>query len=415
MLPASSANIKYHGNFAALQIITLRTSGKHIKIILSAVMVTLLLLFNGKTLASSGYEHKLFSSNVMFEAKIHYGFLYAHHLELERFNAHFPAFEFSIQKLTFGKHKWERAFNYPIIGAIFYYSGMGYDPGLGQAFALMPFINFPLYRHNDFFFGFRFALGIGYLTERFDRLNNYKNLAIGSHLNAAVNLMFEVRYRLNYAITLSAGISLQHFSNGSLKLPNYGINTILANVGIAYRPWKENSNIADRFYPPIEPFEAILQRSIEFNFGISLGWKNMTAVVGENYLVTHLYENTFYQISRKSKVGLGLDLSYDPSQIKILEMQGDTVANKYSVLRPGINAAYALSMGRLAFLFNLGLYLGGREKSNGPLYEKISFQYNFSRNFFANVMLKVHWGRADYIGWGVGYKFDVLFGKKTIH
>ncbi len=377
-------------------------------------MIALMLLFQGKILASTGHEHKLFSSNVMFEAKFHYGFLYAHHLELERYNAHFPAFEFSIQKLTFGKHKWERAFNYPIIGAIFYYSGMGYDPGLGQAFALMPFINFPLYRHNNFFFGFRFALGIGYLTERFDRLNNYKNLAIGSHLNAAVNLMFEVRYRLNYAITLSGGISLQHFSNGSLKLPNYGINTILANLGIAYRPWKENSNIADRFYPPIEPYEAILQRSIEFNFGLSLGWKNMTAVVGENYLVSHIYENTFYQVSRKSKVGLGLDLSYDPSQIKILEMQGDTLSNKLSVLRPGINAAYALSMGRLAFIFNLGLYLGGKEKSNGPLYEKLSFQYNFAKNFFASVMLKVHWGRADYIGWGLGYKFDVFFGRKTL-
>ncbi len=375
----------------------------------------LVILNSGSAEAANDYKHKLFSSNVMFEAKFHYGFIYAHHLELERYNAHFPAFELSIQKLTFGRNKWERAFNYPIIGAIFYYSGMGYDPGLGQAFALMPFINFPLYRHNNLMLGFRFALGIGYLTERFDRLNNYKNLAIGSHLNAAVNLMFEVRYRINYAITLSGGISLQHFSNGSLKLPNYGINTPLINLGIAYRPWKENSNIFDRFYPPTEPFEAILQRNIEFNFGISMGWKNMTAVVGENYLVYHIYENTFYQISRKSKVGLGLDLSYDPSQIKILEMQGDTVDNNFSILRPGINAAYELSMGKLGFIFNLGYYLGGKEKSNGPLYQKLSFQYNFAKNFFASVMLKVHWGRADYIGWGLGYRFNVYFGKKTVY
>jgi hypothetical protein len=374
----------------------------------------LAVLHPGDAEAANDYEHKLFSSNVMFEAKFHYGFIYAHHLELERYNAHFPAFEFSIQKLTFGRNKWERAFNYPIIGLIFYYSGMGYDPGLGQAFALMPFINFPLYRHNNLMLGFRFSLGIGYLTERFDRLNNYKNLAIGSHLNAAVNLMFEVRYRINYAITLSGGISLQHFSNGSLKLPNYGINTPFVNLGIAYRPWKENTNISDRFYPPIEPFEVILQRNIEFNFGVSLGWKNMTAVVGENYLVYHIYENTFYRVSRKSKVGLGIDLSYDPSQIKILEMQGDTLENKLSVLRPGINAAYELSMGKLGFIFNLGYYLGGKEKSNGPLYQKLSFQYNFAKNFFASVMLKVHWGRADYIGWGLGYRFNVYFGKKTV-
>jgi len=366
------------------------------------------------TLLSAQYEHKLFSSNIMIETKIHYGFIYAHHLELELFNAHFPAFEINIQKLTFGKHKWERAFNYPIIGVTFFYSSMGNNPYLGQAFALMPFMNFPLYKHKNFTFGFRFALVIGYLTERFDRLKNYKNLAIGSHLNAAVNLMFEARYRINYALTLSGGICLQHFSNGSLKLPNYGLNTPLLNLGIAYRPWKENSYIGDRFYPPIEPFEAIIRRSVQFNIGGAIGWKDMTAVVGENYLVYHLYENTMIRISKKSKIGLGFDLSYDASQIKILEMQGDTVDNKLYILRPGINAAYELMMGRLGFIFNLGYYLGGKEKSNGPLYQKISVQYNFTKNFFANVMLKVHWGRADYIGWGLGYRFELFYGKKTV-
>ena len=85
-----------------------------------------------------------------------------------------------------------------------------------------------------------------------------------------------------------------------------------------------------------------------------------------------------------------------------------------SILRPGINAAYQLGMSRLAFIFNLGYYLGGKEKSNGPLYEKISVQYGFTKKLYASVMIKVHWGRADYIGWGLGYRFDVLYGKKTV-
>ena len=360
------------------------------------------------------FEHKLFSSNLMIETKFHYGFLYAHHLELELFNAHFPAFELSIQQLTFGKHKWERAFNYPIIGITLLYSGLGYNPNLGQALALMPFINFPLYKSRNSTFGFRFGLGVGYLTQKFDRLVNYKNLAIGSHFNAAVNLMLEVRYRLNYALTMSAGISLQHFSNGSLKLPNYGINAPLINLGLAYRPFKENNQIGDRFYPPIEPYEAIIRKTMELYFGVSVGWKNMQAVVGENFMVYHIYQNTLFQISRKSKIGFGLDLSYDPSHIKILEMNGVTVDNKLKILRPGINAAYELIMSRLGFLLNLGYYLGGMEKSNGPFYEKIGVQYNFTKHFFANVMLKVHWGRADYIGWGLGYRLDVFYGKKTI-
>jgi hypothetical protein len=299
-------------------------------------------------------------------------------------------------------------------GLTFFYSGLGSNPSLGKAYALMPFINFPLYKHKNLMVGFRLALGLGYLTKPFDRINNYKNLAIGSHFNAAVNLLFEARYRINYFVTFTTGISLQHFSNGSLKLPNYGLNVPLLNVGVALRPFKANQNIDDRFYAPTDPYEAIIYKTMEFNIGVLLGYKNMQAVFGQNFTVFHLYENTFFRISKKSKFGFGIDFSYDPSQLKILEKSGVTVDNKYSIIRPGLNGAYQLVMSRVGFIFNLGCYLGGKEKSNGPLYEKLAFQYNFSKDFFATVMLKVHWGRADYIGWGLGYKFDVKYGKKTI-
>lgn len=351
---------------------------------------------------------------MMVETKIYYGFIYPHHLEMEIFNSHLLAFEINLQQETFGKYKWERAYGYPVIGLSLWYSGIGKSPYLGSAYALFPFINFPLYRHKNLMLGFRFGLGIGYLTKKFDHIQNYKNLSIGSHLNAAANLMLEIRYKISGRLTWSGGICFQHFSNGSLKLPNYGLNLPLVNAGIAYRLERENKYIGDRFYPPLEPFEAIVRHFMEFNTGFALGYKNMQSVYGENFLVFHIYENTFFRVSRKSKFGFGFDLSYDPSQLKILEMNGIYVSKKTDILRPGINAAYEMVMSKLGFILNFGYYLGGIEKSNGPFYEKLSLQYNFSKNFFANVMLKVHWGRADYIGWGVGYRFEVPYGKKTV-
>jgi hypothetical protein len=267
---------------------------------------------------------------------------------------------------------------------------------------------------NTFFFGFRFGLGVGYLTKKFDRLNNYKNLAIGGHFNAAISLMLELRYRLNHRITITGGVSLQHFSNGSLKLPNNGLNVPLINLGLAYRLVRENKLIGDRFYPPVEPYSAIIRRAIDFYIGGAIGYKNMTAVYGKNYIVTHFYENTFFKISRKSQVGFGFDGSYDPSQIKKLELNYIQVDNKFKIVRFGINAAYQLDMSKLGIIFNLGYYLTGIETSNGPLYEKISVQYLFTKHLFASIMLKVHWGRADYIGWGIGYKFAKYYGRKTI-
>ena len=360
------------------------------------------------------FEHKLFTSNMQIEARVYYGFIYAHNLQLELFNSHLSAFEVNIQKETFGKHNWERSYAYPLIGFSLLYSGLGKSPYLGSAFALFPYIDFPLVRDKKFFLGFRFGLGIGILTKKFDRLTNYKNLAIGSNINAAVNLMFDFRYRISNRITLSGGICLQHFSNGALKLPNYGLNLPLINIGTAYRLVWENRLFGDKYPPPVEPYSAIIRRSMEFNIGAAVGYKNMQQVNGETFFVFHLYENTFFRVSRKSKIGFGVDFSYDQSHIKKLEMMGIGVSNKFSIIRPGINAAYELNMDRFNFIFNLGYYLGGKETSNGPFYEKLSFQYNFSKQFFASVMLKVHYGRADYIGWGVGYSFDKFYGKKLV-
>lgn len=350
---------------------------------------------------------------MLVEARLNYGFFYAHHLELELFNSHITAFEINLQQETYGKHKWEIAFGYPLIGVSMWYSTLGKSPYLGSVYALFPYLDYPIFKHKNLTFNFRIGLGIGYLTKKFDRIENYKNLAIGSHFNAALSLMAEARYKINSRFILSGGINFQHFSNGSLKLPNYGLNIPLVNIGLAYRLARENKFLSDHIYPPVEPYSAIIRHNIEFNFGVAFGYKNMQSVYGENFFVYHFYENTFIPISRKSLVGLGVDLSYDESMLKILEVNNFIITNKLSILRPGMNAAYQLSMGRLGFLLNLGYYLGGKEKSNGPLYEKVSVQYNFAENFFASVMLKVHFGRADYIGWGLGYRFLTFYGKKT--
>jgi hypothetical protein len=363
--------------------------------------------------ARAQYEHKVFTSNMLVEGRVYYGFLYAQHLELQIYQSHIMAFEVNFQKETYGQHRWERAFGYPIIGMGLWYSSLGNFQSLGSAIAVFPYINFPLFKQKKFMLNFRFALGVGYLTKKFDRITNYKDLAIGSHLNAAANLMLEARIRVSGRVNLAAGICLQHFSNGSLKLPNYGINVPMINAAVAYRLVRENKSIGDRSYPPTGPFEAIIRHNIEFNFGAAIGYKNMKSTLGESFLVYHFNENTFFPVSRKSQVGFGLDLSYDGSHVKILENEGAVVTNKLKILRPGINAAYELVMGKLCFILNLGYYLGGQEKSNGPLYEKLTAQYNFSNSLYASAMLKVHFGRADYIAWGLGYRFLYYYGKKA--
>jgi hypothetical protein len=133
-------------------------------------------------------QHKFRGSNLLLEGRVNYGFLINHHLEMQIFNSHFPSFEINLGKETFGERRWQRMYSYPFVGAGYWYSHLGNSPYLGSAHALFPYVNYPLVRDIKHELNFRFGLGLAYLTKRFDRIDNYKYLAIGSHVNAAVNL-----------------------------------------------------------------------------------------------------------------------------------------------------------------------------------------------------------------------------------
>ena len=205
--------------------------------------VTLLLAMLLLSLAVRGQDYPwLSSNNLMVEARVHAGIFWHHHFEMQRFNARYPAFEASVYQSTFGRNEWESVYQYPYIGVTFYHADFGFNfeqnpevgNALGSVYALYPFINYPLNPNEDSQLTFKLGAGLGYLTHPFNNFTNYYNFAIGSHLNAAVNLSFEYRQRITSRFMSVASFGLTHFSNGSTKLPNYGLNTFSAAWGLAY-------------------------------------------------------------------------------------------------------------------------------------------------------------------------------------
>ena len=67
-----------------------------------------------------------------------------------------------------------------------------------------------------------------------DQEENYKNDVIGSHINAAVQLNFESRYKLSQHLFINFNVGITHFSNGSFRTPNLGINNPSVNGGFTY-------------------------------------------------------------------------------------------------------------------------------------------------------------------------------------
>jgi len=362
-------------------------------------MVMFLLM--GQALA----QHRFQAANLLFEPRVNYGFLIAHHVEMEIYNSHFPSFEFSISQASYGKRQWESLYNYPVMGVTYYNAWLGNSNDLGQAHAVFPFISFPWLKDDKNELNFRMGAGLAYLTKKFDRLTNYKYNAIGSHLNAAVNLMIEYRWKPIHHLQLSAGVQLMHFSNGSTKTPNFGLNIPGVSAGVAFRLNRENSYIRRRIRPNLTMFEFDGKDFIEVKVGTTFAYKESGDTDGEKFNIYSGFLSAMKTMDYKHKLGLCFDLSWDGSDALLVARTNNEPYQSRELTKPGISAAYELVLARTSFAFNLGFYLGGKDKSEGMSYYKVGIHYLIHKNLFANLTLKTHFARADYVGIGLGYRF----------
>jgi hypothetical protein len=372
-------------------------------------MVAILLTMPDLIMAQSW--HKLRSSNLILEARAYYGWTMAHHLELKIMQKHYPAFEVSLLKATYGRTRWEYMYNYPYIGVSYWYAGLGNVKWMGDAHAVFPYISFPLFKDESFSVSFRLGVGLGYLTKRYERTDNYKNIAIGSHLNGCVNMLLDARWKIGPRFLASAGIALTHFSNGTIKTPNYGLNIPGVSVGMAYRLSRENPYFRKKLLPELIPFEFDGKKYLHADVSLALGIKDMqsTLGVGNMYMVYSGSGNLLIPIGFKSKTGLGLDVSYDASEVKLLELQEVETESNFEVIKTGINAAFELSFSNASMMFNVGGYLSGKEKTKGAIYEKLALRYYLNKNLFTALTLKAHYARADYLTLGIGYRFRMKY------
>ncbi|RYY18832.1 MAG: hypothetical protein EOO04_23165 [Chitinophagaceae bacterium] len=72
-------------------------------------------------------------------------------------------------------------------------------------------------------------------------------------------------------------------------------------------------------------------------------------------------------------------------------------------LQASVYAGYEHVVGRLSIPVQLGLYFYNNY-SISSIYQMIGLRYKISQRWTAAVQLKAHFGKADYIQYGVGYK-----------
>lgn len=330
--------------------------------------------------------------------RYHYGFVMVHTPSLQQFSsAHFPVYELTLTKLTQGNKEWHRAYHNPDLGLSFFTTDFGKNKILGRGYALLPNISFHYLRKKWIHANFRFGAGLGYIEKPFDRLHNYKNNAIGSHLNAAISVMLETKFKLSANTNLGIGIAMNHFSNGATKTPNLGINLATANIALAY-------TFAHKPIPAYDS-SAAFKKQMEYFVVLCGGIKEIAPPGGDKFAVLNASFNVARLHSIRGKWGFGIDIFHDASIYEQFKRNGES-ASQTNITQAGINISWEVIFGKVSFPIQAGVYALSKYKSNGIIYNRYGIRYHFSKHLFANVSLKTHYAKADYFEWGIGYNWN---------
>lgn len=210
-----------------------------------------------------------------------------------------------------------------------------------------------------------------------------------------------------------------------------------AYVGLKYAPNYQN------FHAPQRRNLEDIPRKFSFEVTASGGVRQLYYKDGNNYGIASLAFGAYRPMSNWYRMGLGADVFYNgiygyvnipDSRNKFLRtwIEEDLFKNK---IRAGVSWQHEFLVGRLTAGFHFGLYLYDPIKNlepitfdgdgnlikpagnkpliykynidveDGWLYTRAVAKYAITNNLFASVGLKTHLQKAEFIEWGLGWRF----------
>jgi len=355
------------------------------------------LLFLLISFFSAGQNDTNPAGNTFTEVNSGYGFILAHRKSMKYLLHHVPSVDIKIGKSTAGKELWEQLYKYPEYGIGGYWANLGDPDLLGSVFATYAYMNYPIIRNQKFRFSYMYGAGMSYVSRCFDVQDNYTNIAIGSKINIIFNIKFNTSINLTERLALTNNFGMTHYSNGAWAKPNLGINVCDMYVGLRYYTDKKNTDGIIKH--DIPEFKRINNIVVFYYSGI----KAIDPPAGPRYIFSTISVNLNRELNHKRTIGCGTDFFYDES---LYTEFADTSDTKFiHVIRNGIFLSHEYKIKRLSLLTQLGAYTYTKVTPVFILYTRTGFRYNITKRIIANLSLKAHFAIAEYVEWGIGYRF----------
>ncbi len=338
----------------------------------------------------------------VIEAGYTRGFVFPHHKEIEyNVTDHINAFSLGISFLPAADNDFTSLYRLPRAGVAFYTGNLSNNAIYGRAYSFYPYLTIPVTSPmNKLVWNIRFGQGISWLTKKFDTENNWKNTAIGTHLNIHVHLGTGLQYRLTPNMEIFSWLTFVHVSNARIKSPNLGLNMVGNKTGLSYAikpfpvsyvPWKKNKNIKN--------------------------WSGLVSLSGGTKTRNHFDNNRYYGLmlaldlrrhfSPVNAMTFGTDLFFDNSLSEELRiMENRTRTSLGDLFRGGIHMGYEANYMNTTFVFQAGYYVYNHYFDITRIYNRVGFRYALFENTGLSILLRSHNFKADFMEFGLTYRWQ---------
>ncbi|OMP31541.1 acyloxyacyl hydrolase [Mangrovimonas sp. DI 80] len=319
---------------------------------------------------------------------------------LHLIKGHPEGFIVSWNKKTFGFNDWEQRYNYPDYGVSFAYQNLKNDV-LGNNYSLYAHYNFYFFKRNLML---RIGQGLAYTTNPYDKYDNFKNVAFGSHVLSSTYLMLNYKKeRIFDRFGIQGGLSLIHYSNANVKAPNTSVNSMTLNVGVVYSLEESDPEYIDDLTK--EKFTEPIKYNLVFRTGI-----NESDVIDSGrfpFYVLSAYADK--RLGHKSAIQLGADAFFSKFLKELIYYQSvafpeENVSGDEDWKRVGIFAGHELFINKMSVVTQVGYYVYYPFDFEGRTYFRVGLKRYFGDKIFAALTLKSHGAKAEAVELGVGIR-----------
>lgn len=297
------------------------------------------------------------------------------------------------------RQEWPKIVNAKAINVGFIYNNFqGMEVGgvtFGESYGVQSQVEIGLIEKENFNLRAVPGIGLGYMTKT--TFTDETFYIFGTHINGLFTADLKANYRFNNHLGVFASIGFTHYSNGSFKIPNAGINTLNATLGLTYRPNPTKVSSKDSL---ITTKDEVKTNATEWIVGVGRrgrykehkGFFRMGFYGG----YTHFF-NSVLGI-RAGIDAVYYDQVYDP---KVYE---DTIpywGRSYDHWRWGLSVGGEAKMNKVGIVANLGYYLHLDSPTHQKLYWNTSVKYYLQPQWGVQIMLNAHKFQADFVNWGL--------------